>query len=81
MDDIAKIKHSKRMLQKENYVKRQTKIAKAYNIPVKEPHRLQDHSAVTCGNPDCILCMNPRKAHNEKTIQERKFEQTQLWID
>ena len=46
MDEQAKIKHSKRILQKENYVKKQVKIAKAHNIPVEEPHKLQDHAAV-----------------------------------
>jgi len=73
MDDLTKIKHSKRIQQKENYVNKQVKIAKAYGIPVKEPHRLQDHSALTCGNPNCVMCANPRKVFKELTIQEKKF--------
>ena len=81
MDEQAKIKHSKRILQKENYVKKQVKIAKAHNIPVEEPHKLQDHAAVNCGDPTCTLCGNPRKVFKEPTVQEKSFKQTQLWID
>ena len=81
MDEEAKIKHSKRILQKENHVKRQLKIAKAHNFPVEEPHRLQDHSAVTCGDSNCVMCGNPRKFFKEPTIQEKSFNQKQfqLW--
>lgn len=78
-DDISKVSHSKRIHQKQNYVKKQTKIAKAHNIPVDEPHRLQDHAAMNCGIPNCIMCSNPRKIWKEKTIQEKKFDQTLNW--
>ena len=83
MDELSKVKHSKRIQQKENHVKKQVKIAKANGIPVKqgEEHYLAKHSAVNCGNPTCILCMNPRKSMGEKTIQEKKFEQDKLWVD
>lgn len=81
MDEETKAKHSKRMLQKENYVNKQVKIAKAYGIPVREKHRLQDHAAVNCGDPKCTICMNPRKLLKEKTIQEKKFDQTKTWIE
>ena len=79
MDEETKIKHSTRLLQKEKYVAKQLKIAKVYNIPVKDKHRLQDHAAVNCGNPDCLLCSNPRKVWGKKTIQEKKFDQTFNW--
>ncbi len=81
MDEQAKIKHSKRIQQKENHVKKQVKIAKANKIPVKEPHRLQDHAAVNCGDPTCTLCGNPRKVFKEPTVQEKSFKQTQQWIE
>ena len=81
MDEQAKIKHSKRIQQKENHVKKQVNIAKANKIPVDEPHRLQDHTAVNCGDPSCTLCGNPRKVFKEPTVQEKSFKQTQLWID
>lgn len=81
MDDQAKIKHSKRIQQKKNYIKKQVKIAKAHKIPVDEPHTLQDHSAVTCGDSNCVMCGNPRKFFKERTIQEKSFDQKQLWND
>lgn len=82
-DEITKESHSKRILQKQNYVKKQTKIAKAYGIPVKlgEEHRFQDHAVVNCGIPGCILCANPRKLWKEKTVKEKSFEQTKTWIE
>lgn len=81
MDELAKIKHSKRIQQKENHIKRQLKIAKAHNMPVKEPHMVQDVTAVTCGDSNCVMCGNPRKFFKEPTVQEKSFNQTQLWID
>ena len=82
-DEITKESHSKRILQKQNYVRKQTKIAKAYGIPVKlgEEHRFQDHAVVNCGIPGCILCANPRKLWKEKTVKEKSFEQTKTWIE
>ena len=76
-----KIKHSKRLLKNENAVKKQTKIAKEHGVPVKEPHKFEKHHAMDCGNPGCMLCSNPRKIFGEKTMQERKFEQTEKWDD
>ena len=73
-----KVKHSRRQLQKESYITRQVKIAKAYNLDVTEPHRYQKHAAINCGNPDCFMCANPRRVWKEKTIQEKRFEQKQL---
>lgn len=80
-DEITKESHSKRILQKRNYVRKQTKIAKAYGIPVKlgEEHRFQDHAVVNCGIPNCVLCANPRKLWKEKTVKEKSFEQTKTW--
>ena len=74
-----KSKHQERIQQKENKIKKQLKIAKAFNIPFKEPHKLLKRSVLSCGDPKCFLCANPRKVWNEKTIQEQKFEQTEKW--
>jgi hypothetical protein len=76
-----KEQHSKRIYQKEVTVKRNVKLAKKYGIPVKEPHKLHKKNPITCGNPDCVMCMNPRKSFGEKTMQERKFEQTANLVD
>ena len=79
--ELDKEQHSKRIYQKEVTVKRNTKLAKVHGIPVKEPHKLHKKSPFSCGNPDCVMCMNPRKSFGEKTMQERKFDQTETWVD
>ena len=75
MDEEAKVKHSKRIQQKENYIKKETKIAKQLGIIEKQPHRFAKHSPANCGNPKCVLCANPRKTFKELTIQEQRFYQ------
>jgi hypothetical protein len=82
--EADKFNHSKRLQQNENAVKKQVKIAKAHGLTnkdkaVKEPHRLEKHHAMDCGNPGCMLCGNPRKTWNELTIQEkRKFQDAEV---
>lgn len=71
----AKIKHSKRLHDDETHIKKQVRIAKAYGVPVTEPHRLAKHHVMDCGNPKCMMCGNPRKVFGEKTIQEKKFDE------
>ena len=70
-----KVKNSRRRLKDENAVAKQVKIAKAYNVPVDEPHKLAKHHALNCGNPKCIMCGNPRKMFKELTTQERRLFQ------
>lgn len=72
MDSESKIKHSKRLQQKQNYVRKETRIAKQYGIEVKEPHRFAKHSPLNCGNPKCHMCSNPRKSFKQLTIQEQR---------
>ena len=67
-----KFKHSKRLQQDENAIKKQTKIAKASGVPVTEPHKFAKHHAMDCGNPGCYLCGNPRKTHKDKLTQQEK---------
>ena len=74
-NEDQRFKHSKRLLKEDSAVKRQTKIAKAYGIEVKEPHKFAKHHAMNCGNPRCVMCANPRKVFKEKTIQEQRLEQ------
>jgi hypothetical protein len=75
-DEFDKIKHSKRIHQKDTVVKNKIKIAKTYGWKhvLANPHKYLKCSLFSCGNPNCIFCMNPRKAFKEKTIQERKFD-------
>ena len=70
-----KFKNSKRRLKDENAVKKQTKIAKEFGVPVKEPHKFAKHHAMNCGNPKCVMCGNPRKTFKELTQQEKRMFQ------
>lgn len=78
-NEADKFNHSKRMLNDENAIKKQTKIAKQYGNSVAEPHKFAKHHAMDCGNPGCMLCGNPRRTWNELTIQEkRKFQEMEI---
>lgn len=70
--------HSKRIHQKETHIAKQVKIAKAYGMDVREPHKLAKHNALDCGIPNCPMCSSPRKTHNEPSIQERRFDQPKV---
>ena len=73
-----KFKHSKRLHKDESAIAKQVKIAKAHGMPVDEPHRLAKHHAMDCGQPDCIICGNPRHNAGTKdhlTIQEKRNNQ------
>lgn len=76
-----KLKHSKRIHAKETAIKKQTNIAKANGIDVKEPHKFAKHHAMDCGHPGCIMCGNPRKVWKEETIQEKRFKQEKVEIE
>jgi hypothetical protein len=75
-----KFNHSKRLHDDETKVQKQVKIAKAYGMPVKEPHKLAKKHALNCGNPNCVMCANPRKVFKEPTIQEKRFDQKKINI-
>ena len=70
-----KFKKSKRILKDENAIRKQLKIAKAHNAPVESPHQFAKHHAMNCGNPNCVMCGNPRKTFGELTYQEQKLFQ------
>lgn len=69
-----KIKKNKRIQKDENAVKKQTKIAKTFGVPVTEPHKFAKHHAMDCGNPKCLLCSG-EKVLGIKSIKERRSEQ------
>lgn len=85
----SKYKHSKRIQQKENHIKKQVQLAKNYGyhklsssmskMPfMTQPHRHHKTKIFNCGDPHCYMCGNPRKFFGEKTMQEKKFEQKKL---
>ena len=75
-----KDKHSKRLQKETNAIRKQQKIAKSHGAPdyQYESHRFAKHHAMDCGNPECMLCGNPRKTFKEPTIQEQSFTQKKL---
>lgn len=74
-DEAQRDQHSKHRHKTEAKSKRQAKIAKAYGVDVKSPHEYAKKHALNCGNPNCVMCGNPRKFWKEETIQERRFKQ------
>jgi hypothetical protein len=70
-----KFKHSKRLLKDENAVKKQVKIAKEHGLPIIDSHKFAKQHALNCGNPNCVMCANPRKTFKELTLQERRMFQ------
>lgn len=85
-DDKTKEKHSKRLHDDETHIKKRQKLLKARSAYLwsehnmtKQPHRLHKVSGMNCGNPNCVMCGNPRKMFKELTIQEQKFYQEELY--
>ncbi len=81
-DEITKEKRSKRIHSDKVKSKRQMRIAKENRLTEFHPHmdnahRFHKQHAMNCGNPNCVMCGNPRKFFGEKTIQERRFEQAE----
>lgn len=81
-----RVKHSKRIQQKEVSIAQQVKIAKQHGLTeqdkaLKEPHRFVKHHAMDCGQPGCIMCGNPRKTFKELTAQEKRLYQDKFYQD
>jgi hypothetical protein len=78
-----RIKHSERLHQKETKLEKKMRLAKAYGEShiLKNPHKYHKTSPMSCGDPGCAMCGNPRKFFAEKTVQEKSFEQTEGWDD
>lgn len=82
-DENTKVKHSKRRQNTNTIIVKRRKLLKTYKIDnrsFKQKHRLSKMNGINCGNPGCMLCINPRK-YGEKTIQELSFEQTEKWSE
>ena len=80
-DQSQRNKHEERIRQKQNHISKQMKIRKAHRFPDDEPHRYHKMSGVSCGDPNCHMCGNPRKFFDEETIQEKRFKQKELTDD
>ena len=73
-----KFKRSARLHKDEAALKRQVKIAQSHGIKVDVPHKFAKHHATNCGQPNCVMCGNPRKTFKEETIQEKRFNQMKV---
>ena len=76
--DVFKFVHSRRMLNTNNAIKKQVRIAKSYGVNQEEPHPYAKYHALNCGQKNCIFCANPRRLFGEKTLQEKSIEQRRL---
>ena len=76
-----RFKHSKRIHADETAIKKQLRIAKAYGVDVKEPHKFAKHHLLDCGNPSCPVCSSPRKLYKEETIQEKRAKQMKVELE
>lgn len=75
-DEVTKLKRSTRFLKDENSIKRQLELARCHGLfNIKDQGKYRKRSWADCGNPQCVMCMNPRKAFGEETIQERRMKQ------
>lgn len=75
-----KIKNSLRRHRDRVAVKRQLEIVKdtlgsSQSALVDQPHRLNKHHGLNCGQSGCVMCGNPRKIFGEPTIQEKRLFQ------
>ena len=80
-NQVERFKHSKRLQKKIRAIKKQKSIAQVHGFIVGPEHRFAKIHAMTCGDSRCAMCGNPRKFFNERTRQERSFEQTRGWQD
>ena len=87
-NEKAKFLNSRRRHKTDVAIARQVRIAKQHNaFPdnhnlLKEKHRLSKHHVMDCGNPECVLCSNPRRIEKHgETKQEKSFLQTEKWND
>lgn len=80
-DEVARIQRSKRFFRDETKIKKRQKNLKEHGNRWAEdqPHRLHKFSGMNCGNSDCVMCGNPRKFFRDVTVQERSFNQNDLW--
>ena len=76
-----KLKHGRRIQQKNRHIARQVRIRQAHKFPgintkIDSPHRYHKTSGVTCGDSNCMMCGNPRKTHKDRlTAQEKRLFQ------
>jgi hypothetical protein len=85
-NQVERYKHSRRLHRKLAHIDRQMGIRKvifANRDPMTgntmggddNPHRYHKLSGMTCGSSRCVMCGNPRKFFDERTMQEQRAMQ------
>ena len=76
-DQETKINRSKRFAKSRNKGIKRFKDALIAPLSdmIKYTRRFEDRSYFTCGNSKCIMCANPRKFFDLKTLEEQSNEQ------
>lgn len=76
-----KEKREKRIHNSNVHIKKQVRIGKTHGLTesfakdIEQPHRLNKHHVMDCGNPKCLMCSNPRKTFKQLTAQEKRLFQ------
>ena len=75
-NQVERYKHSKRVAKKQTKLARKMGIARAYGWDhvLAKPHKYAKTSMFNCGNKNCFMCSNPRKAFKERTMQEKRLD-------
>lgn len=77
--ELDRITRSKRRHKAKIKMLKQAKIAKEYGFHHGESiHVYHKRKALNCGNPNCVMCGNPRKFFGEVTMQEVKAELSEI---
>lgn len=75
---MSKNKRAIRRAKTKNAIEKQLGIVKAvspsYAKVIDSANRFSKRHALSCGNPKCVMCGNPRKFYKETTLQEKKFD-------
>lgn len=80
------LKRLTRRQQKKNHIKKQAGLRSLYVCAESDPYHDQPHryhktKSLNCGDPNCMLCGNPRKFFGALTIQERKFNEIDVHVE
>lgn len=69
-DEFVRAKRSSRRKNVWKNIKKQVDIARSYDQEEKNPHKFAKRHSMNCGNPNCLMCGNPRKVWNQKSLKE-----------
>ncbi len=74
-----KMRRSQRRANTHTKIKKQVRIAKLMGVEIKDEHRYAKHHALDCGIPRCPVCDGAHTPKRQRTLQERKFMETEKY--